>query len=109
MKVLDLVLMYCWYDMIEKGIKTEEYREIKKTWIKRFTGHDTLLFSFRNGYQAINQKGYTHVRFRRGYTSTTMLFELKDIVIGKGNIEWGADQDNNVFILKLGNRIYESN
>ena len=56
MKVLDLVLMYCQYDMIEKGIKTEEYREIKKTWIKRFTGHDTLLFSFRNGYQAINQK-----------------------------------------------------
>ena len=41
--------MYCWYDMIEKGIKTEEYREIKKTWFKRFTGHDTLLFSFRNG------------------------------------------------------------
>ena len=98
--------MYCWYDIIEKGIKTEEYREIKKLGLS--VSQDMIpYYSLLEMGQAINQKGYTHVRFRRGYTST-MLFELKDIVIGKGNIEWGADQGNNVFILKLGNRIYET-
>lgn len=98
--------MYCWYDMIEKGIKTEEYREIKKLGLSVL--QDMIpYYSLLEMDQAINQKGYTHVCFRRGYTST-MLFELKDIVIGKGNIEWGADQGNNVFILKLGNRIYET-
>jgi hypothetical protein len=34
-----------------------------------------------------------------------MLFELKGITIGKGNTEWGAPKDKEVFILKLGNRI----
>jgi hypothetical protein len=33
-----------------------------------------------------------------------MLLELNDIVIGKGNKEWGAPDDD-VFILKLGKRI----
>lgn len=46
---------------------------------------------------------YTHVRFRYGYTQRTMLFELKEIVIGRGNPSWGAP-DNDVFILKLGKR-----
>ena len=29
MKTLDLVLKHKWYDMIESGLKTEEYREIR--------------------------------------------------------------------------------
>ena len=29
MKILDLPLKKEWYDMIENGVKTEEYREIK--------------------------------------------------------------------------------
>ena len=33
-----------------------------------------------------------------------MTFECKGITIGKGNIEWGAP-DNDVFIIKLGKRI----
>ena len=49
-------------------------------------------------------KDYTHIRFRYGYTKRTMLFELKGITIGKGNTEWGAPDDKEVFILKLGNR-----
>lgn len=101
MKVLDLVLMYRWYDMIASGIKKEEYREIKAHWIKRFTGFDTLLFSYRNGYEKINRFGYTHVRFHRAYTNTTMLLKLDDIVIGRGNTDWGAPEDKDVFILKL--------
>ncbi len=48
--------------------------------------------------------GYTHVRFRRGYTNTTMLFKCEGITIGKGNPDWGAPKEE-VFIIKLGERI----
>ena len=88
MKILDLPLKAVWYNMIENGPKTEEYREIKPYWIKRL------------------YKEITHVRFRYGYTNRTMLFELKSIRQGKGKPEWGAP-NTDVFILELGNKITE--
>ena len=36
MDILNLVLKNKWYDLIESGIKKEEYREIKQFFIKRF-------------------------------------------------------------------------
>lgn len=106
MKVLDLVLKTKWYDMIESGEKPEEYRAESPYWVRRLTGLNTgfLPFSYRNGYEKINQKGYTHVRLRRAYTKTSMLFELNDIVYDYGNASWGA-WDEKLFILKLGKRI----
>lgn len=62
MLILDLVLKGHWYDLIKSGRKTYEYREIKPYWTKR-------LFS----------RAYTHVRFRRGYTKESMVFELVSI------------------------------
>ena len=94
MKILDLPLIAEWYNMIESGVKTEEYREYKDYWYKRLIDVD-----------ALRAKPYTHVRFRYGYTKRTMLFELDSITIGVGNPEWGAPQGREVFILKLGNRI----
>lgn len=35
MKTLHLPLKAKWYNMIESGVKTEEYREIKLYWINR--------------------------------------------------------------------------
>lgn len=35
MNILHLNLKSCWYDLIEQGIKTEEYREIKPFYLKR--------------------------------------------------------------------------
>lgn len=106
MKILDLVVKTKWYDMYERGEKPEEYRSTSPYWIKRFTGVDygALPFSFRNGYEKINKMGYTHVRIRRAYTKTSMLFELNDIVYDYGNASWGA-WDEKVFILKFGKRM----
>ena len=101
---LHLPLKKQWYEMIESGVKTEEYREIKPYWTRRFIGMNQPLFSFRNGYQQVNVKGYTHVEFSYGYTNRTMTFEIKEITIGKGNPEWGAPKED-VFIIKLGERI----
>lgn len=103
--VLDLPLKKEWYEMIESGIKKEEYREIKPYWSKRFVGEDEPVVVEHYSDDGCNVFGYTNVRFRYGYTKRTMLFELKDITIGKGKTEWGAPVDKEVFILKLGDRI----
>lgn len=108
MKVLDLVVKHKWYDMEESGEKPEEYRVLSDHWVKRFLRID----SGREGalrYLAslpTNQvwQEYTHVRFHRGYTSTTMLFEIKSMHIDVGNPDWGAPKEK-VFIIKLGERI----
>ena len=107
MIILSLPLKKGWYNMIESGIKTEEYREIKPYWIKRLCNYaDTL-------WQCADCDGllmcsacftpykYTHVRFRYGYTKRTMLREIESISIGYGKPEWGAPIDKQVFIIKF--------
>ena len=41
-KALHLTLKYEWYDKIKNGEKTEEYREIKYTWFRRFCYYGLL-------------------------------------------------------------------
>ena len=88
MTVLDLVLTYKWYDMIESGEKREEYRAITPYWRKRIQ----------------SGKRYTHVRFHRGYTAKSMVFRFDGLRIGNGNTQWGAPADRDVFIISLGER-----
>lgn len=104
MKTIHLPLKAKWYEMIESGVKREEYREVKPYWCKRFIGMDRPLFSFRYGYQESNVKGFTHVKFSYGYTHRTMTFEIESITLDKGNPEWGAP-DKEVFVIKLGRRV----
>lgn len=125
MKILHLPLKAQWYEMIESGVKTEEYREIKPYWLKRllkvieldYTHYECLddecIYFYMNNVDLIEedwrlggfqQTGYTHVKFSYGYTKRTMTFEIKSISIGKGKPEWGAP-DENVFIIKLGRRL----
>lgn len=95
MKTLHLVLKRKWWDMIQSGIKTEEYREIKPYWEKR-------LIKFENAHLL---RGLFFVTFQLGYQKNAprMTFELESISIGKGNPLWGAP-DKEVFIIKLGKR-----
>lgn len=51
MNNLYLFLKYKWYDLIESGQKTSEYREIKPYWINR-----------------LENKHYDTVTFQRGFT-----------------------------------------
>lgn len=100
MKVLDLPLKKEWYNMIESGEKREEYRELKPYWCKRLLHYSNLFAE----YISIRDD-YTHVRFRYGYTKRTMLYKIDTIDIGLGKPEWGAPKDENVFIIKLGERV----
>jgi hypothetical protein len=91
-KILHLPLKAEWYNLIESGIKTEEYREIKPYWIKRLCITDS------------DFKHYDKVKFSYGYTKKTMTFLIEKISKGKGKKEWGA-MDDEVFIITLGNRV----
>ena len=77
-----------WYDMIESGVKLEEYREIKDFWFKRLTNKD-----------------FKYVQFSYGYTKRTMTFICDGIEIGTGKPEWGAEPGKNYFVIKLGRRL----
>ena len=115
--VLHLPLKAEWYNLIESGIKTEEYREIKPFWIKRLCTKETIsklnvdsIANDRNalltlyGMNIFRFKDYDKVKFSYGYTKKTMTFDIVNISIGKGRKEWGA-MDDLLFIIKLGNRL----
>lgn len=126
MKTLHLPLKKEWYDMIESGVKTEEYRELKPFWANRLLYSvplgvkeywESVLqrareFSEKHPFVTLHKslivdygtRGYTHVKFSYGYTKRTMTFKINEITIGKGNKDWGAP-DKDVFIINLGERI----
>ena len=97
MKILYLPLKKKWYEMIESGVKPEEYRDIKPYWCKRL---------YKNGDMTTQEfNPYTHVTFSYGYTKRRMTFEIKNILLSFGNTEWGAPSDKLLFTIKLGKRI----
>lgn len=121
MITLHLPLKAKWYEMIESGIKTEEYRDLSSFWINRLTRYGegeklngrlyadflssspkVLQLNIEGGIMRFTE--FDAVKFSYGYTKRTMTFECKGITIGKGKAEWGAP-DNDVFIIKLGKRI----
>ena len=124
MKVLDLSLKHCWYDMIASGEKKEEYRDIrpyyanrllygcslgvKQYWEEVFANAQTKdWFKPEMWLRDYGSRYYDAVRFHRGQGSpVTMLFEYEGLAIGKGKPEWGAPEDKEVFIIKLGKQIY---
>jgi len=62
MKVCHMVLIGVFYDLIDEGKKTIEYRDTTEYWKKRLADA-------------------THICFHKGYTNITMTFEIKRIVV----------------------------
>lgn len=123
MKTLYLSLKKEWYEMIERGEKKEEYREIKPYWEKRLLDYNGILtFVEQHKNECLVRRmlnlpirdiasrfprGYEYVRFSYGYTKRTMTFRCEGISIGYGKQEWGAVYGKPVFIISLGERIKE--
>ena len=107
MRVLHLPLKKEWYEMIERGEKMEEYREISAHWFARLTKCGKVNGRMNDCPDDCEIRRYEHfdaVRFSYGYTKRTMTFECKGITIGQGRPEWGAPP-HETFIIKLGRRI----
>lgn len=97
--ILPMTLKKQWFDMILLGIKKEEYREIKEYWNSRLMLNSD---SF---------KKFSIVRFTNGYGADKPSFDIecKGIRIGEGEPEWGGNEGNIVFIIKLGEIISRRN
>lgn len=129
---LHLFLKTKWFDLIDSGVKDEEYREIKDSWIKQLcffpeylkknsmAGFDVVNSGYYNGrfeicaYFKGKDRGirlmlrnYRKVIFHKGYTSNTIEFFVESIRIGNdGKLDWGAPAVfKPYFIIKLGRRI----
>lgn len=108
---LQLFLFGEWYDLIAKGVKTEEYRKVDY-WCPRIVDQDDY-----DGFIGEPEKGkyqkygiltplHKYVCFHRGYTKTTMTFKIAGVDLGKGKTEWGwKPEDGDVIIIKLGERV----
>lgn len=106
MKTIHLVLKHKWYDMIESGEKLEEYREWTEYWRKRLLGYPIFVMQPTRSVQRVTlpiEEGAT-VIFHRGYTSTTMTFQVDSLLYGHGLPQWGAPKEK-CFIIKLGKRL----
>lgn len=117
MKILKLTLNKEWFDLIKKGIKTEEYREIKKYWVDRLCEKYPASV-IAGGYLSSKYdniqydiKKFDLVQFTNGYNkkSPQITFEVSDITIGTGNLLWGAVGNTQYFIIKLGSEISRKN
>lgn len=110
MATLHLILKAQWYNMIEQGIKKEEYRDITPYYQKRLC--NSFLSDYCKRVTAYCERAchyvipnYTTVTFHYGYTSRIMKFKIDDVHIGKGNPDWGAEPDKRYFVITLGERI----
>lgn len=82
---LVLFLKSEWYDKIEDGRKTHEYRRQSAHWRKRLN------------------RFYKTVEFHRGYTKTKMLFEVADMRLIDGK-DTDLHINELVYDIKLGER-----
>lgn len=107
----DLILPVkkCWYDMELEGIKTDEYREIKPYWTKRFENYfgrhlNTEKIKDIDGniptYIWTNQS--KPVIYRNGYGNNVPSFTaICTISEGYGKEEWGAEEGVKYYILTI--------
>lgn len=104
MKTLTLIIKQCFFDEIIKGTKTQEFREVKPTTIKK------LLQLDEEGYEVEDEKGnavpinYDAIQFYVGYAKNraSALVEVKSafcqIPLENGEpiiYEYGTDKNGN--------------
>ena len=101
--------------MIASGEKREEYRELSNRWVatlrdksqicvdKHLYGGPCEFWCWQA--QRCGFAPFTEVCFHRGYSSVTVRFECLGISVGRGRVDWGAPEDRDVFIIKLGKRL----
>lgn len=87
--MLTLPIQKKWFDMIDMGIKKEEYRNVNKHYISRFA-------RYRNSGEAFG------LRLRNGYSSTSPMIEcIAKVELGIGKEEWGAEPLLPYFVIKI--------
>jgi len=116
-----------WFDLIRTGEKKEEYRDVKDSYCRRFLigkrelefqSWEEMMGDMRNftknprhesmaelfEYFDISFKDFKVLHLTNGYSyeRPQLWAHIESITIGRGNPEWGAPVDRDVFIIKLG-------
>ena len=101
-RVLRLTLKKKWFDMIASGEKKEEYREIKQHWSSRLT-KERVFYG--------NMREFDVVEFTNGYGADKprIVFECECLTVDYGNTDWGAEEGEIYFVIKLGAEISRAN
>lgn len=92
--MLTLPIKQEWFDMICRGEKREEYREVTEYWRKRI---DSARMRYWNEFKEIFE-----VKIRAGYNSKAPAATLRvHLAFGKGVQEWGAEPYKDYYILQI--------
>lgn len=95
--MLTLLIKKKWFDMIARGEKLEEYRDITPYYIGRFQkalGGDLA--------KACDDVRFRVVRFRNGYRADSPLLEaVVSFRIGTGRPKWGAEPGRKYIVLRI--------
>ena len=92
-----------WYDLILRGVKTEEYREIKPYWATRFVNAGLLEYTFRKD-PACTMLTFNRVEvmFRNGYSDKSPSFiATVGLTRDFGKPEWGAKKGVKYYVLHI--------
>lgn len=115
-----------WFDLIRSGVKKEEYREFfgmdkgspiniktlvdwqKEDWqwlMRSFVERSEFM------YDQISFKPWKVLHLTNGYghSKPQLWAHIDSISIGRGNPEWGAPVDRDVFIIRLGEVFHTKN
>lgn len=85
--MLTLVIKKKWFDMIDKGEKLEEYRDI------------TPYYNSRLG---LHEGTEQEIRLRNGYSSSSPILQITALITkGTGNPNWGASEGKEYWVLKI--------
>lgn len=110
--ILRLSLKKVWFDLINSGVKKEEYRDIKPYWTKRLKRFLQKEESFleNEADSTTSRKTLGIIEFTLGYPkkddmAKRVRFEVKCVAIGKGKPEWGGSTDKDVYIITLGREL----
>ena len=87
-----------WFEMIRKGIKNVDYREINQHYAKFFTSGQIRL----NGTAYQDYKVNICLHLGVGKHHATMLLECEGLSVGFGKPEWGAEPNVPYYRLCLG-------
>lgn len=95
-KMLILPIKKKWFDMIASREKTEEYREIKPYYRKRF---ETIGLLDVYGLPVVNK---VWVILRNGYSTKSPQIKAEvTLDIKEGRPEWGAEPGVEYYVLKI--------
>lgn len=106
--MLTLPIKKGWYDLIDGGVKKEEYREIKPYYDSRFMNLFGAIWAggeLLQGQQVpeeIRREPVQRVIFRNGYSADApQIMALCSLRAGEGREEWGAVPGKRYYILEI--------